>query len=264
MGLPLYLAMTAAEIQNSPRLPERTAWMACHFSAYGKGISNAPTSLPPGSALILNDRMPPFSHDPAAVAGELAEALEQTGAERLLLDFQRPGIPLLAEITQAIIGKVPCPVAVTEHYGQGLGCPIFLLPKLHKPLGDQLQPWHGREVWLEAALESWEVTVTAQGSRFQEIPPEAGAFPHVEEALHFRYRTQVTDDHVRFTLQRDREQLQALLEEAEALGIPCAFGLYQQLQGYIHCHSEERSDVGIRSLTAKDTDCHASERTGSQ
>jgi hypothetical protein len=64
-----------AEIQNSPHLPERIAWMACHFSAYGKGISNMPTSLPPGAALILNDRMPPFGHDPATVAKELIQTI---------------------------------------------------------------------------------------------------------------------------------------------------------------------------------------------
>ena len=230
MVLPLYLAMTAAEIQNSPRLPERIAWMACHFSAYGKGISNAPTSLPPGSALILNDRMPPFGHDPVVVTGELEALCRQTGAERLLLDFQRPGIPLLQEIAQAIMEAVPCPVAVTEHYSQGLTCPIFLLPKLHKPLPQQLQAYEGREIWLEAATECWAVTVTAQGSRFQEIPPEAGEFPHVEESLHFRYRTQVADDFVRFTLRRDQQQLNTLLEQAEHLGISCAFGLYQQLK----------------------------------
>ena len=230
MVLPLYLAMTAAEIQNSPRLPERIAWMACHFSAYGKGISNAPTSLPPGSALILNDRMPPFGHDPSIVAKELAETAEQTGAERLLLDFQRPEIPLLEEIAQAIIEAVPCPAAVTEHYGQGLACPIFLLPKLHKPLAEQLQAHTDREIWLDAAMECWEVTVTEEGSRFREIPPETGEFPHVEKALHVRYRTQVADDHVRFTLMREQEQLTALLQHARQLGIPCAFGLYQQLK----------------------------------
>ena len=230
MVLPLYLAMTAAEIQNSPHLPERIAWMACHFSAYGKGISNAPTSLPPGSALILNDRMPPFGHDPATVAKELIQTIEQTGAERLLLDFQRPGIPLLGEVAQAVVEAAPCPVAVTEHYAQGLTCPIFLLPKLHKPLDAQLQAYTGREVWLEAAIECWEVTVTAQGSRFREIAPDIGEFPHVEESLHFRYRTQVADDHVRFTLIRDQKQLTVLLEQARQLDVPCAFGLYQQLR----------------------------------
>ena len=273
MVLPLYLAMTAAEIQNSSALPERIAWMACHFSAYGKGISNAPASLPPGSALILNDRIPPFGHDPAIVARELAETIEQTGAQRLLLDFQRPGIPLLGKITHAVIAAVPCPVAVSTHYGQALTCPVFLLPKLHKPLGEQLQAYAGREIWLEAALEYWEVTVTAQGSHFLEIPPEDGEFPHVEESLHFRYRTQVAHDHVRFTLSRDEEQLRAHLAQAAELGVRCAFGLYQQLSADHNRHSEERSDVGIRPpavdntaplSAAEITDCHASSQTGSQ
>lgn len=231
MVLPLYLAMTAAEIQNSSALSEKIAWMACHFSPYGKGISNVPASLPPGSMLILNDRIPPQGHDPQIVAQQLAEAAAQVGAQRLLLDFQRPGIPLLQEVAQAVVESAGCPVAVTPLYAEGLPCPVFLLPRLHKPLAEQLRAWQGREVWLEAALECWQVTVTEEGSRFAEIAvPEEEDFPHADEKLHCRYRTQVSEDHVRFTLLRDAAQLQALLQEAENLGAACAVGLYQQLQ----------------------------------
>ena len=264
MVLPLYLAMTAAEIQGRTALPERPAWMACHFSPYAKGISNAPASLPQGSMLILNDRIPPQGHDPGLVAAQLAEAASQVGAERLLLDFQRPGIGLLQEVAAAVAEKAACPVAVTPLYAGDLPCPVFLLPKLHKPLGEQLQAYPGREIWLEAALECQQVTVTEKGSQFTEIPLQEGNFPHADERLHCSYRTEVGADFVRFTLQRDRAQLQKLLEQAQTLGVACAVGLYQQLQEHIACHSEERSDVGIRSLTAKDTDCHASVFTGSQ
>lgn len=230
MVLPLYLAMTAAEIQGRTVLPEKPAWMACHFSPYAKGISNAPASLPQGTMLILNDRIPPQGHDPQIVAQQLAEAAAQVGADRLLLDFQRPGIQLLQEVAQAIVENAGCPVAVTPLYAEALLCPVFWLPKLHKPLAEQLQVWQGREVWLEAALECWQVTVTEKGSRFTEIAvPEEEDFPHADEKLHCRYRTKVGEDHVCFTLLRDSEQLQALLQEAKNLGVACAVGLYQQL-----------------------------------
>lgn len=238
MVLPLYLAMTAAEIQGRTTLPERPAWMACHFSPYAKGISNAPASLPQGAMLILNDRIPPQGHDPQLVAQQLAEAAAQVGAERLLLDFQRPGIQLLQEVAAAVAEKAACPVAVTPLYAEGLPCPVFLLPKLHKPLAEQLQAWQGREVWLEAALECQQVTVTEKGSRFVEIPLQNEDFPHLDEKLHCIYRTEVGTDFVRFTLQRNEAQLQALLEEAQMLGVVCAVGLFQQLQGYNHRHLE--------------------------
>ena len=71
MALTLYLAMTAAELQNCRQIPEHIAWMACHFSPYSSGISNVPVQLPAGSVLILNDRIPPQGHDPELVARQL-------------------------------------------------------------------------------------------------------------------------------------------------------------------------------------------------
>lgn len=230
MVLPLYLAMTAAEIQRNDTLPDQVAWMACHFSPYAKGISNAPASLPEDSMLILNDRIPPFGHDPALVAEQLAEIASQVGAQRLLLDFQRPEIGLLQEVAAAVVEKAACPVAITPLYADALPCPVFLLPKLHKPLEEQLQAYQGREIWLEAALECQQVTVTEKGSRFIELSLQDGPFPHMDEKLHCIYRTEVGADYVRFTLQRDRAQLQTLLDEAQTLGVACAVGLYQQLQ----------------------------------
>ena len=45
MGLPLYLAMTAAELSAAEALPRKMAYMACHFSLYGTGLSNIPEQL---------------------------------------------------------------------------------------------------------------------------------------------------------------------------------------------------------------------------
>ena len=87
MPLPIYLAMTAAEFQqNSPKSNE-VAWMACHFSAYGTGISNCPKLLQPGAILILNDRTPVCGHDPDLVAAQLKELAERFSCSRVLLDL---------------------------------------------------------------------------------------------------------------------------------------------------------------------------------
>ena len=52
MAITPFLAMTAAEIEHSTPLPPNVAWMACHFSPYGAGLSNLPKNLPAGSLLI--------------------------------------------------------------------------------------------------------------------------------------------------------------------------------------------------------------------
>ena len=48
MPLPLNLAMTPLEIASTPALPEKIAWMACHFCEQTEGIANIPEKLPEG------------------------------------------------------------------------------------------------------------------------------------------------------------------------------------------------------------------------
>ncbi len=234
MGLPLYLAMTASEISGSSVLPERTAWMACHFSAYSAGLSNCPASLPGGAMLILNDSMPVQDHDPALVAAQLCQAVEQTGAEAVLLDFQRPGSNAAATAVRALLDALPCPVAVTESYADALACPVFLSPPpLRKTLEAYLAPWQGREIWLEAAYGAEIVTVTPEGSQCAACPlPEEEALWHEDAALHCRYRMELGSDTAHFTVFRDTACLDAMLEHAQALGVTCAVGLYQELYSY--------------------------------
>ena len=47
MAISIYLAASPAQISKMERFPEKLAWMACHFSPYGTGLSNLPASLPP-------------------------------------------------------------------------------------------------------------------------------------------------------------------------------------------------------------------------
>lgn len=233
MALPLYLAMTAAEISRAAALPEKTAYMACHFSSYSTGLSAIPASLPPGSMLILNDRTPVQGHDPQLIAGQLLQATQALQADSVLLDFQRPGDPLSAAVVQAVVDTLSCPVAVSEYYAEKLTCAVFLSPlPLSCPLKTHLSRWQERECWLETALDSARITLTEAGSMYTPLhPPEAPAPAHREPTLHCRYRIAVTHNTAQFTLFRSPEDLAALLEEAARLGVTRAVGLYQELHG---------------------------------
>lgn len=233
MALPLYLALTAAELEGCAALPDPLAWMACHFSSYGLGLSNLPRELPEGSLLILNDRIPVQGHDPQTVTGQLAELAEKVRACGVLLDFQRPDDPRTEAIVRAVTGAFPCPTAVSQCYAGTLSCPVFLdAPRAYHSLRRAADRWKGRELWLEVSLSPGTVTVTSQGSRYQPGTLFPGELPvHREDKLHCHYCMEKTDGAVRFHFKRTPEDLSALLEEAGSLGITKAIGLYQEL-GY--------------------------------
>lgn len=231
MAFPLYLAMTASEFGDTAVLPDNPAWMACHFSCYGTGLSNFPSRLPKGAMLILNDRTPAQHNDPVLIARQLLQAVEQWALSCVLLDFQRPGSQEAAAIAEAIVRALPCPVGITESYAGALTCPVFLSPPpLHCPLAAHLAPWKGREVWLEAALEHVQCTITAEGSHLAPVQAQEPKEPNFEEpALHCRYHLEIAPQQAVFTLYRTPETLSALLREAETLGVTKAVGLYQEL-----------------------------------
>lgn len=231
MALPLYLAMTAAELFGAPSLPSRCAYMACHFSPYGTGLSNFPQHLPEGAMLILNDRTPVQGHDPALIAAQLTQCAEEWNAAAILLDFQRPGCPQTAQIARAILASTPCPTAISACYGQEIDCPVFLSPlPPDRRLEDHIAPWKGRELWLEAALEGQCMALTSQGSSVTAHFSEPSiVYPFADPQLHCHYRIETGPNQVRFLLQRTPADLDALLQEAEMLGITWAIGLYQEL-----------------------------------
>ena len=234
MALPCYLAMTAAEFGAAQTLPERIAWMACHFSSYGLGLSNSPQQLPADSMVILNDRTPVHGHDPTLITQQLSELLEALHPSCFLLDLQRPDVQETAVIAHSLVKSLSCPVGITQHYALELDCPVFLPPPpLHVPLQTHLAPWKGREIWLELALEGETVTVTAEGAQVEPTAPLPLREPVFEDTLlHCRYHTAVTEDRAIFSLLRDNEHLSGLLDEAETLGVTQAVGLYQQLGRY--------------------------------
>lgn len=232
MPLPVYLAMTAAQFQQKMPLPSHPAWMACHFSCYGTGLSNCPEKLPHNTLLILNDRTPIWEHDPKVIVDQLQLIAERNKIPGILLDFQRQGIPQTAAVAKAVVEELSCPVAATESYAADLDCPVFLSPPpLHCPLKAYLEPWAGRQIWLEAALDCQQMTVTREGcvisSVFPHQPSDTG---FLEENLFCRYTIKVEEEKIVFTLYRTPETLKSLLSEAEKLGVLLAVGLYQELK----------------------------------
>lgn len=230
MALPLNLAMTQSEIAAADQFPSRLAWMSCQFSPFTKGITNIPKSLPEGAMLILDDQQNCFTHSPDLVARQLLEAVQQLGCESVLLDFQRPADPESITMVRIIVEALPCPVAVTEEFAKDLTCPVFLAPcPLHMPLQAYLQPWLGRELWMEAALCQEIITVTQDGTTFAPDYPVDLTGGFYEPRLLCRYRTKVTSEKITFTLFDTPETLHRKLLEAQALGVHRFVGLFQEL-----------------------------------
>ena len=231
MTLRCYQAMTACEFHTAPKLPEHLAWMACHFSCYGAGLSNLPAELPEDSIIIVNDRTPVCGHDPKYITEQLTALAGEVNPVAFLLDFQRKGQQETAAIVQQLLDRLPCPVGVSECYAEDLTCPVFLPPPpLHLPLKEYLTPWSGREVWLEAATDTRIFTVDSKGSRqVSGIYTESDKPEFTEPQLHCRYRISLFEDHAEFTLHRNKDDLANLLQEAEGLGVSLAVGLYQEL-----------------------------------
>ena len=230
MPLPIYLAMTAAELRQNPPKSNEIAWMACHFSPYATGLSNCPKQLPPGAMMILNDRTPVCGHDPALVAAQLQDLVESLKCSRVLLDLQRPGEALTESIVDAVLSALPCPVAVSECYGRDLTCPVFLppVPLLMSPEA-YLAPWQGREIWLEIAPDASNYRLTEQGCRQLPFSPGDKRTIHKEEKLLCQYSIEVSEDAAIFSIERRPDDLRSLCSAAEELGVACLVGLFQEL-----------------------------------
>ena len=232
MEIPLFLAMTAAEFRGADVLPEHPAWMACHFSAYGVGLSNVPEVLPRGAMLMLNDRTPICGHDPVLVAEALCEAAQVLDCDSILLDFQRSGCEELTKVVRAVLDQAECPVGVSAFYAGGFDCPV-LVP----PIGPHVLPeeglalWKGREIWLETSLEGTQIKVTEQGSQYTSLPdycPKHNA--HEEPELHCHYEITVAEEQIVFQLGRTDKDRISLLNSIKPLGVTRALGLWQEMK----------------------------------
>lgn len=224
----VFLAQSGLEMAKS--LPERFAYMALHFSAYSKGLSNAPAQLPQGSILLLDDSMEPADHDPQVVTDQLRELVNRFSPKAVLLDFQRTKTKELENMATCILQALSCPVGVTEVYARDLGCPVFLLPPpVNKALEDYIDPWKNQGVYLEIAPDCLAFTVTEKDSTPAQIPIVQN-LPLEDHRLHCHYNVDVFSDRAVFTICRYKEDLAQLVQEAEQLGVLACVGLYGELE----------------------------------
>lgn len=232
MAIAPFLAMTAAEIRVNSVLPPKIAWMACHFSPYGLGLSNLPRELPPGALLMVDDITPIHGHDSQQILDQLAECAEAFSCSGILLDFQRPDIDETAALVDVLTQGLPCPMAVSHFYAGAGTFPVFLPPVPPSvPPEEHFALWQDRELWLELALDAVEITVTEDGSSFTPllcVPDPVDSFR--EENLFCHYRITEQPDAIKFLLWRTEEDLTGLLKHAERFGVTTAVGLYQEFQ----------------------------------
>lgn len=229
MAIEPFLAMTAAEIRNLGVLSPRIAWMSCHFSSYGRGLSNLPDSLPPGSLLVVDDSTPVCGHDPEQIREQLTGCLQTMALSGILLDFQRQNVPEAEELVKYLIDCLPERVVVSEGYADKV-VPVFLSPLPPSvPLRNYLRQWEGREIWLDLSPAPECLHLTEAGCTREWL--QMGAYPEgtfADEALHCHYRISLEEKTADFMLWRTWEDLCALMEEAQFLGVRNAVGLYQE------------------------------------
>ena len=228
MAIVPYLAMTAAEMRNCSDFPRNTAWLACHFSPYGTGLSNLPRTLPPSSLLIVDDITPIHGHDPEVIARQLMDRAEVLKLSGILLDFQHPKKQETEELVHYLAEVLPCPVAAPEN--DSGSSPIFLPPVPPSlSVKEYLLPWRERDIWLDVSFEGEVLTLSEDGCKTAPLSPwncpEDG---YQEETLHCHYHISLRENSAVFTLWRTKDDLDKLLKEAETLGVTNAIGLFQE------------------------------------
>ncbi len=231
MEILLYLAVTETELRNNPTIPYPIAWLSCHFSARHQGLSNLPTALPRNSMVIISDQIPFQDHDIELMYQQILQLISFESPSKILLDFQREFSENLEEFVDRFL-QLPCPVAVTETYCHNRDCPVFLSsPPLHISLGEYLNPWKNREIWLEIAPAEAYYRITESGCTVTPCTVKTKTpFPHCNRFPPVKYDIQTEEDAVVFHLQRGKEEITAILTDAERYGIPTAVGLYQELR----------------------------------
>lgn len=234
----IYLAITASELWKKPFLQKKIAYMACHFSLYGPGLSNIPGKLPPESLLIVNDRIPVLNQDPILIADQLVQAVEQLSCSGVLLDLERPGEERVKAICRECVARLPCPLGISPWYAEDLDCAVFLPPiPPDTPVDAHFAPYRGRRLWLEVENSGLHLTLTKEGCQVEECPATPLTPCFADAQLHCSYQQSVCDHAAHFTFWRTGQQLEALVQEAKELGAETFVGLYQQLKCF--CKTNE-------------------------
>ena len=222
----MFLAMTAEEMQNTSPLPDKIAFLGCHFSSEAPHPLELPQGISKSCGIILDDREPIPDCDPAAITRQLL----QLSPAFVLLDFQRPPTENSRNLC-SIISKLRIPTAMPPDYAVKLNCPVFLPPvPPHIPMEEYLHPWRAREIWLELALDAVQITITAEGSRSSYFPhanPQSKAL--TDSMLHCHYLITHKPDAFKFYCYRTREDI-AELRKALPPNVTQTIGLFQELQ----------------------------------
>ena len=230
MGLQFYLAMDPSEIQR--KLPDTgsIAWFSCQFSPDGEDLSNLPRTLPEGSALILDDGYLCRQLNTRSICRSLGLVAERLRLRAVVLDFQRPYIPLLGKLAHMLEQRLPCPLVAPKAYAVHTRGPVLLASI---PLDVRPESWIGasqRPVWLELDNRCTRLALTPQGlqrSFAEGVIPQGNDFTSRELFCHYQIKAGSVPT---FTLYRTGEDLTALLEKLELLGVEAAIGLYQELK----------------------------------
>ena len=231
MPLPLYLAMTPEEIAWSSQIPHNFAYLSCHFSSTGTGLSNFPEQIPRNGILILDDSQQMDGHDPEQIAEELFTIPGFQNARGVVLDFQQPGKPESAGMAEFLTKTLPCPVAVSHHYATALSGPVFLPPLPPDQTPDAyLSPWKHRPVWLEVALDAIQIHITESGAVRNYLPTHnESKHGFTDQTLGCHYKIAMESNAAVFTLYRTRSDLDTLLQTLSGGCIQMAIGLWQEL-----------------------------------
>ena len=225
MVCPLYLCMTPGEFQTANTLPAYPGWMSCRFSPYGKGLSNLPKEFPTKMMLMVDDLYPANGHDPLQIAQELLGIADRIDC--ILLDFQRPDVPLTKEIVDAITRALPCPIGISQHYALP-GHPVLIPPVPEDmPFTQYFNKWQSRELWLEVTTAPLCLEISENGC----CEAEALNFDRPEyfcRELHCHYKILQKDDRFLFLFRRKPEDINAFCELVSPFGVTRAIGLRQE------------------------------------
>ncbi len=234
MGLPIYLAFTSGELPASKTSGYSPAWLSCHFSSHGNGLSNLPEELPPGALILIDDSLLPRGHCPEMICCQLNALIEKNAAGGIILDFQRGYDQETAQVVRVLQDRITCPVAVTAAYAKESDGPVWLppIPPNIVP-GRYLSAFKGREIWLELSPSFIQITLTQSGAsqREEAFSPNEAVLSDKKLFCHYTY--QVFEDKVTFFLCRTQEDICSLIRQAESLGVRKAVGIYRELVAYL-------------------------------
>lgn len=229
MAIQRFLALTEAEMGGISQIPEKIAWMGCHFSPDSPEITRPPNVLPPGSLLVLDDRVPLQHSEMDLVCRQLCDFASEYGSPALLLDFQRPKTALTEALVDLLASSLP--VILPPEYAAGTDCAVFLPPvPPDVPIEHYIFPWNGRKIWLELALDGKNMTISSAGCTARSLlfaAPEPDCLR--DQRLHCHYHVRLSEEQVQFNLWRSREDVEDLIREAEKLGVAGCVGLWQEL-----------------------------------